>query len=559
GGKQFNNFQSWTSSILVLPDGKISVAGGTQHNFLITRLNNDGSFDTSFNGNGKLSLHLGPVGSYDNASAIALQGNQMIVGGSSNYSTSNTHSLTQLVVRLPDTVKGLSVVITPRGTLTPCDGGSTKLAVNETGTVQWYNQGTPITGATDTVYIAYTSGSYSVTVQNDRGCGESDYLDVVFDGLPVTITPSGSLIFCQGDSVILTANESGNLQWYKDNIIVPGATNTAYTAKTPGSYFLYVQNANGCGESSPLDVVVDPDRPPISWDGTKLITTSSNYSYQWYFNGHSITGATGFSFKPAELGTYKVVIADYKCNNASEDFNIDCNVVAVPQPSITWTGTTLVTATGFDNYEWYVNGDSIPGAHTALLAPAQLGAYRVRVTGNFGCQNTSEAFDVNCTLAGPPKPPNIWDGTKFSTTSGYAHYQWYQDDTAILDATANTYTPAATQFGFFKVVVTDNNNCTNTSEKQPHFVTSVSDISVGGARLRFYPNPAQSVVNVEIANNPRTKLESQLYDLTGRLLKRKLLNQIQNQLRVDELPTGLYQLVIYNGTEKFAAKIAVIK
>src|SRR5439155_7833222 len=40
-GKQFNNFNfnSWANSILALPDGKISIAGAANYDFLITRLN----------------------------------------------------------------------------------------------------------------------------------------------------------------------------------------------------------------------------------------------------------------------------------------------------------------------------------------------------------------------------------------------------------------------------------------------------------------------------------------------------------------------------------------
>jgi hypothetical protein len=250
---------------MTLPDGKISVIGSTRFNFLISRFNIDGSFDTTFNGNGKLSIHLGPIGSYDNATAVALQGGHVIVGGNSSYNTSNSSSGSQLVLRLLDTIHGLRLVITPRSTLTPCAGGRTRLVVNETGTIQWFNDGSAIPGAYDTVYTADQSGNYYVTVQNAKGCGESDPVHVLFNGLPIVITPSGSLNICEGDSVVLTANQSDNLQWYRDHIIIPGATNASFIAKSSGSYFVSVQNANGCGGSAPLDVTLNPVKPSISW------------------------------------------------------------------------------------------------------------------------------------------------------------------------------------------------------------------------------------------------------------------------------------------------------
>jgi uncharacterized delta-60 repeat protein len=557
-GQQSNNFDSWANSILVLPNGKIIVAGATPTNFLVARLNTDGNFDTSFNGNGKLSIHLGPIGSYDNAMGIGLQGNHLIVGGSSSNNGGYGDNRIQFIVRLLDSISGLSVVITPRSSLNPCPGNSTKLVVNQTGSIQWFKNGSPITGATDTVYTAFENGNYSATVQNAKGCGESDPVRVLTNGLPITITPSSSLNFCQGDSVILTINEPGNVQWYRNSIIIPGASGTSYMAKDAGFYFVAVQNAKGCGQSTAVNVNINPLKPSISWDGTNLLTTSSNYAYQWFLNGDSIPGANSYAFKPTQLGTYKVVIPDYKCNNTSDEFHLDCSEVAVPRPEITWNGMVLTTFTGFSNYQWYLNGDTISGAHTDTFNPTQLGRYKVTVA-NLSCQNTSEEFEANCTVLGPPAPANIWDGKKFSTMPGYAHYQWYQNDTAIAGANGDTYTPGLTQFGYYKVVIADKYSCTNTSEKQPYFVTALSDIAVGDATLHYYPNPARSVLNVDIAHTGRNKLQAELYDLSGRLLQRKVLNQVHNQLRVDGLASGLYQLVIYNGTEKFAAKVAVLK
>jgi type IX secretion system substrate protein len=259
------------------------------------------------------------------------------------------------------------------------------------------------------------------------------------------------------------------------------------------------------------------------------------------------------------LGTYKVVIPDYKCRNTSDNFILNCTVIAVPQPSVSWNGSALTTIAGFSRYDWYLNGDSIPGAHSNVFTMSQAGTYKVRVTGNFNCQNTSSDFTLNCNALSPPTPPNVWDGIKFSTMSGYAQYQWYQNDTAIAGANGDTYAPGLTQFGYYKVSVTNNYNCTNTSEKQPYFATAVNDIVIGDARMRFYPNPTRSVLNVDIAHAGRNKLEAELYDFSGRLLQRKLLNELHNQLRLEGLSSGLYQLVIYNGGEKFAVKIAVIK
>ncbi len=90
-------------------------------------------------------------------------------------------------------------------------------------------------------------------------------------------------------------------------------------------------------------------------------------------------------------------------------------------------------------------------------------------------------------------------------------------------------------------------------------VTAVADITIGDANLRYYPNPVKTMLHIDVVNIRGRKLAAELYDLTGRLIQKQLLNQTHNQMPVQQLPTGVYQLVIYNNVEKNSIKILVIK
>jgi hypothetical protein len=62
----------------------------------------------------------------------------------------------------------------------------------------------------------------------------------------VTLSASGPLSFCNGDSVKFTANGSGYLyQWKKNGVNISGATSQTYTAKTAGTYKCFVTNSCG--------------------------------------------------------------------------------------------------------------------------------------------------------------------------------------------------------------------------------------------------------------------------------------------------------------------------
>ena len=77
-GKKIFGYGSFdiANAVLVQPDGKIVVAGTGNNNVAVTRLNPDGSFDTSFDGDGTAGADFGGV---DYGSAAALQSDGKIV------------------------------------------------------------------------------------------------------------------------------------------------------------------------------------------------------------------------------------------------------------------------------------------------------------------------------------------------------------------------------------------------------------------------------------------------------------------------------------------------
>jgi len=66
------------------------------------------------------------------------------------------------------------------------------------------------------------------------------------------ITASGPTDFCDGDSVVFTANSGAGLsyQWKKYGNFIPGATGQSYTANKPGKYKAVVTDQNGCARGS---------------------------------------------------------------------------------------------------------------------------------------------------------------------------------------------------------------------------------------------------------------------------------------------------------------------
>src|SRR4029077_10008942 len=84
--------------------------------------------------------------------------------------------------------------ITPGGPTTFCAGGSVTLSSDSASGNQWYLNGNPIGGATNTTYLATASGNYTVVVTL-AGCSSaaSAITTVTVNPTPPTptITPGG--------------------------------------------------------------------------------------------------------------------------------------------------------------------------------------------------------------------------------------------------------------------------------------------------------------------------------------------------------------------------------
>lgn len=161
-----------------------------------------------------------------------------------------------------------SANITASGPTTFCAGESVTLnavlAANRT--YQWKKNGTNIPGATAAGYTASVSGTYKVTVTNAvTGCSKTTGTGTVITKNPLppaTITPPGTITFCAGQSVLLTANSGTGYayKWKKNGTYINGATAQTYTVASAGKYRVEVTSSYGCTKTSNADTANVPCR-----------------------------------------------------------------------------------------------------------------------------------------------------------------------------------------------------------------------------------------------------------------------------------------------------------
>jgi hypothetical protein len=328
-------------------------------------------------------------------------------------------------------------VVSASGPLTFCSGGSVTLTSSVSPNYQWYKNGVQISGATNQTLVVTESGDYKVSTVIGL-CPASSLLTTVTvnsSSLP-TIIAGGPLSFCQGLTVILTSSAPSNNQWYKDGVIISGATNQSLIVSTSGSYT--VSTTTGCaGTSLPVTVTVSAaaNAPVVTAGGPTTFCQGANVTLsssaatgnQWYKDGNTINGATNQTFIATLSGNYSAKVINGGCASPASNL-VSVNVSATPPiPVITQNGNVLTSSAASGN-QWYLNGNAIAGATLNTFTAQTSGVYTVNVTIN-GCTSSLSAGlnvvvtainspDLNKKITIFPLPAHDYLFIKYSASGG---------------------------------------------------------------------------------------------------------------------------------------------
>ncbi|MBC8046058.1 MAG: T9SS type A sorting domain-containing protein [Fimbriimonadaceae bacterium] len=265
----------------------------------------------------------------------------VIINGSCGSDTSEVATLFVEAFTTPD--------ITPLGPVSLCTTGSVLLSTTTTGvgyTYQWYKDAGLIPGETGMTYTATIAGSYYVSVSNGEGCEKNSATVLVTnEGAAATITTSGTTNLCATGSVMFTTITGAGYtyQWYKDGILIPGATSISYTATAVGSYYVIV-TAGVCVSTSTTIVVTNSGPAATIIAGGNLdicetgsvslssTTVGTGLSFQWLLNGVPIGGAVGLSIIAIETGDYTLVATNLTgCADTSAALVVFNSCVAIDE------------------------------------------------------------------------------------------------------------------------------------------------------------------------------------------------------------------------------------
>ena len=478
----------------------------------------------------------------------------------------------------------LAFTLTPSGTASFCSGNTLVLSAtsNPSYTYQWSNNGTPISGAINNTYTTTTSGNYSVLVSSGS-CSATKSVAVTQVTQPsASISYTGVLNFCTGNSITLNANPASGYQyqWSKNGTPISGAINNTYTATATGNYTVRVYSGSCEATSSAVavTVVTSPTATittggPLSFcQGEKVLLTASSgagYGYQWYRNNTLINGATQTTYTANTSGNYTVTTSLGTCSKTS----VATIVTALPLPVIAINPdssviekfhTQTLTASGASAYNWTGQPDLISStANTSVVEPLTSTTYTIEGTDNNGCKGSAtakvivigcgDAINIISTVYSPSRTIVKWTNPQGTNGDSIQYRQsgspeWTSVFTNSTEFEINGLTPGA-DYEFRIIPLCSTTNSFIASDIQNFKTTDLNN----GIFLRLYPNPVSQQGKLEIIVDKPYTLQVDIYNKLGQKVvagtaENLPAGQAIKSINASKLSSGIYHVaVLING------------
>lgn len=338
--------------------------------------------------------------------------------------------------------------------ITICPGDTVSLSGSIYGNFQSVNwgggQGT-YSSANDTITNYFSSvldnSNFYIYFEGITTCGDtlrdSILVQIGTNTASVNITaPTTEL--CAGDSILLTANGTGNYLWNNSS-----SSNTIYV-NTAGTYS--VTSSTGCGSdmdsitittASTISVSLTADSTTICQGGISNLTATGAPNYTWF---NSTTGTT----TTANTSGNYYVIGYNNCYQDSQSINI--TVIPIPTINVSSNMNTLcngdsatLTASGATNYLWNTSDT------TAQIVVTSAGTYTVSTSNScFTVQDSvviGAGVSPNAVIVGDTV---LCDNSLQLSASGGNTYLWSTggtDSTEIINTGGSFYVIASNGCG----------------------------------------------------------------------------------------------------------------
>ncbi len=339
-------------------------------------------------------------------------------------------------------------------------------------------------------------------------------------GAAPSITASGSTSFCPGGLVTLTSTTGSSYLWSN------GQTTRSINAASAGNYSCNVTQGGSTQTSNAIPVTVYnapsvsvivnvPVNNSVPLSSNAIAGSGNIASYQWEMNSINISGANTADYVATSSGDYSLIATNsYGCTNSSA-----AESVVVPTTSCMLSIPDGVYADEITESSVTLHWNSFPAADSIIIR------YKIESSSTYIYERLAYSGQVSLPLTG------LQPGTEYSwrmktvcgsSTGSYSTKKYF---------TTSTFT--------------------GISENTIH---NSADVSV-------YPNPASSVLHIEINSDEQQQGRLTISDLTGKIVmsENRLIRSGDNMINTDvsRYAKGIYLLSVKTETENILTRISI--
>jgi hypothetical protein len=221
----------------------------------------------------------------------------------------------------------------------------------------------------------------------------------------------------------------------------------------------------------------------------------------------------------------------------------------------------FVAADGNVNYQWYFEGEAIPGAtlhyYATIFTEAKAGEYHVEISNE--CGTLTYYFNV---MLNPTVIKLKWDDVMYveNTRFAYVSYQWYKDGIPIAEFGQDQY---YSETGGFESLAEYNVRAYKADGTYDEACPIVPNdgSKASGSSLSIYPNPTQSghIVSflLKLPEGEWADANAYIYDMNGKIVTQLKITNMLTEVKLD-VAAGAYTVkVITDAGNEFVDKLII--
>ncbi len=398
--------------------------------------------------------------------------------------------------------------------------------------------------------ISTVCDTVHITCLPFNNCSSNDSLQI--GSLPLNLSvcssPNGHTL-----APSISGNTPMTFQWYFNNQPINfGGNNASYSATLAGSYYLIGSNGCNADTSNTINLsfittgfYIDANLGTNSCVGDTMILQAIsnnnivNYTYQWYFNGVPISGATSATYQLnnidyADEGDYTCSLTG-PCAGADQTFTLELakwidvgnisDTSTCVNNSITITPTGSISTYNFqspipqDLHQWFKVGNSTPVFTSAFDSTFTLSPITLNDAGQYFYVNsnscyidTSNIFNMavidSVQIIAPPQSTTacVGDSVTLSVaaTGDSLSYQWLHGGMPISNAINSTLTingVNSSDAGMYQCIVS--NLCeSDTSSAATLTINQLAQIDPLPSSIEFCESVGQFILTANIQGTP---------------------------------------------------------